>query len=271
MTIVGLARNGFRQTITLKTVTYEQPLNERIRTFLRLESLFVRMEECLAGSTQWDSRHAMSSLIDILTIFSRSDLKSEILKEIERHTSNLAVLEANPKVDQAILKDILYQLDLLNDRMHAIEGQIAQSLRHNEFLNSVRQRSSVPGGSCDFDLPAYHHWLQKPVEERHALLKSWYDEFSSSVQSIRLVLQLLRDSAPPRRGVAEAGFFQSALDTSIPYQLIRVILPVDAEYFAEISAGKHRYTIRFMQQLSYDERPVQTSENIEFMLACCAL
>ena len=255
----------------MKTVCYEQPLNERIRTFLRLESLFVRIEECLAGSSQWDSRHAMSSLIDILTIFSRSDLKSEILKEIERHTSNLTVLESNPRVDQAILKDILYQLDILNDRMHGIDGQIAQSLRQNEFLNSIRQRSSVPGGSCDFDLPAYHHWLEQPVEERHTMLKSWYDEFSSSAQSIRLVLQLLRDSAPPRPVEAEAGFFQSALDTSIPYQLIRVVLPAEAAYFAEISAGKHRYTIRFMQQLSYDERPVQTTENIEFMLACCAL
>jgi cell division protein ZapD len=213
----------------------------------------------------------MDSLIDILTIFTRSDLKSEILKEIERHTSNLTVLEQNPNVDQQILKDILYQLDLLNDRMHAIEGQIAQSLRHNEFLNSIRQRSSVPGGSCDFDLPAYHHWLQKPVEQRHELIQNWYNEFGASVQSIRLVLQLLRDSAPPQRVVAESGFYQSSLDTSIPYQLIRVSLPVEAISYAEISAGKHRYTIRFMQQLSYEERPAQTNDNVEFLLACCAL
>lgn len=255
----------------MKSVTYEQPLNERIRTFLRLESLFERTEECLAGDTQWDSRHAMSGLIDILTIFSRSDLKSEILKEIERHSANLSVLEENPNVDQGILQDILYQLDLLNDRMHAIDGQIAQSLRKNEFLNSIRQRSSVPGGSCDFDIPAYHNWLQQPCAQRHELLRTWLNEFQASSQSIRLVLQLLRDSSPPYSVRAEAGFYQQSLDTSVPYQLIRVTLPVELACFAEISAGKHRYTVRFMQHNSYEERPVQIDDNINFLLACCAL
>jgi len=255
----------------VNSVTYEQPLNERIRTFLRLESLFERTEECLAGDTQWDSRHAMSGLIDILTIFSRSDLKSEILKEIERHAANLSVLEKNPNVDQGILQDILYQLDLLNDRMHSISGQIAQSLRQNEFLNSLRQRSSVPGGSCDFDIPAYHHWLQQPQQQRHDLLSEWLAEFQASSQSIRLILQLLRDSSPPQSAQAEAGFYQQSLDTNIPYQLIRVTVPAELQCFAEISAGKHRYTIRFMQQTSYDERPVQIEDDINFLLACCAL
>jgi len=251
-------------------ITYEQPLNERIRTVLRLEHLFHQVDHTLQGTSPWDSRATLGCLIEVLNIFARSDFKTEIIKELERQTANLSPLEDMPGIDKQKLNQSLDNMDLLLDKLHLHQGQIGQLLRDNEFLGSVRQRSSIPGGTCDFDLPAFHYWLQCDYEQRLADLQTWLAEFTTIRQTIELVLAQIRESASQNEVVADAGFYQQSLDTSVPFQLIRVQLPLEAVYFAEISGGKHRFTIRFME-INMAERPVQTNKAVKFLLACCAL
>ena len=87
---------------------------------------------------------------------------------------------------------------------------------------------------------------------------------------ISLILDITRESSSPINSTAEAGFYQQNIESHQPVQLIRVGLPHDSEYFPEISAGKQRFSIRFM--LSQDEnRPIQSSDDINFQLICCAL
>jgi cell division protein ZapD len=252
-------------------VCYEQPLNERIRTFLRLEFLFKQAAHSLQGKTIWDSRQTLASLLEILNIFSRSDLKTEIMKELERHTANLARLEQTPGVDRRRLVEVLDELDELIDRLHGSNGQVGHQLKQNEFLNSIVQRSAIPGGTCDFDLPAYHYWLQQPADERVAVLSDWMDIFSATRQSIDLILRLTRQSAVPTRELAAAGFFQRALDVNLPCQMVRVYLPKDVPCYAEISGGRHRFTVRFLEQKHPTARPTQTERDIEFDLSCCVI
>ena len=252
-------------------IIYEQPLNERIRTLLRLEHLFRQANYRLTGDTQWDSRAALDALLEIQNVFARNDLRGEVLKELERHASKLTALEKNPNVDSRALQAILDELDLVTDQLHAINGQIGLGLKNNEFLNSVRQRSTIAGGSCAFDLPGYHYWLQLPDKQRKQDLLSWYGEYSSMSEAVGLILRLIRQSTPPGTQQAEQGFYQQSLDTSIPFQLLRIILPHESPYFAEVSAGKHRFTVRFMEMSSMQERPVQTKTDVDFKLACCVL
>ena len=251
-------------------ITYEQPLNERIRTFLRLEFLFKQVKHHLQGRTPWDSRAAMASVLDILNIFTRADLKTEVMKELERQIAAMTRLEQAPNIDHTRLNEILDHMDLLVDRLHAIQGQVGQQLKSNEFLTSIRQRSSISGGTCDFDLPAYHYWLQQPSEARLHELEQWLNEFDAMQSSISMILHLIRESAMPGREVAHSGFFQQSLDTNIPYQLIRVTVDRQVGYYAEISGGKHRFTVRFMEQRA-DDRAVQAEQDIPFDLTCCAL
>ena len=254
----------------MSNITYEQPLNERIRTFLRLEFLFAQAEHSLRGETHWDSRAALASLLDILNLFSRNDLKSEVIKELERQAANLAPLEKLPGVDKQRLNQVLGEMERLIDKLYVTPSQVGQMLRNNEFLCSVKQRSSIPGGTCDFDLPGYHYWLQQPPAKRLADLEAWLGEFATIRDALQLILRQVRESAPPRPVVAPGGFYQQALDTNTPFQLIRAIVPADTPFFAEISGGKHRFTIRFME-LKMMERPVQTDRDVKFHLACCAL
>lgn len=254
----------------MQKISYEQPLNERIRTFLRLEFLFQQTEYTLHGESQWDSRATLNGIIEILNILGRSDLKTEIIMELERQIVNLSRLEDSPGVDRKKLGQILDEMDLVVDRLHATQGQIGLELRQNEFISSIKQRSSIPGGTCEFDLPGYHYWLEQPAETRIKDMQQWWSTFDNLRSSVDLILHLVRDSTTSTDELARAGFFQRSLDMHAPYQLIRVSLPTDSPYFAEISGGKHRFTIRFLE-MTQDERPIQTSEDVNFILTCCAI
>lgn len=85
-------------------VIYEQPLNERIRTLLRLEFLFEQANAHTYRHSTWDSRAAINTLFDIIDVFSRADLKTEIMKELERQAVFLEKLAETPKWIKAGLK-----------------------------------------------------------------------------------------------------------------------------------------------------------------------
>lgn len=254
------------------TAAYEQPLNERVRTLLRLEFLFQQAQHGIEGDTEWHSRQVVASLLDILGVLSaRGDVRAELIKELERIAVTLGRLADSPGVDPQRLRSLLDECRRLADSMKSVRGLPGGELKDNELLNGVMQRAGIPGGTCGFDLPAYQHWLHKPGEERQAQLAAWMQSMDNLRQSTTLVLRMLRESATPRQLTATSGVFQQNLDRGTSYQLVRVLLPADSPYFAEISGSKYFFTIRFMQQPNTRERPTQTNEHVKFLLSCCAI
>lgn len=250
-------------------IVYEQPLNERMRLFLRLDCMFRQAYYSLDKPSVWDGRASMASLLDILSFFSRMDIKSEVAKELERHADTLRRLERMLGIDIVRLNEVLDEVRGILERLYP-KAQFGQSLRQNEFLSAIGKRIVMPGGTCEFDLPAYHQWLQGPAEPRIRDLQEWMEEFAPIPQAIALILALIRESAVPSREVAQAGVFQKSLDPNATWQLVRVSVLAEHRYFAEISGGKHRFTVRFMLPMGA-ERPVQAAEDVEFELACCMM
>lgn len=252
-------------------VLYEHPLNERARTFLRLEYLFNQAAHHVRRSSEWDSRATLTCILEILSIISNSNIKSEVLKELERHASNLKRLEQSPDIDRQQLGSLLEDIDVRVDGLHRINGQIAGELKTSEFLISIRQRSAIPGGTCDFDLPAFHYWLQLPSSQRTDDLFRWLHNFDAIGQSIQLILKLTRGSTNLKPQIAYGGVYQETLDPKMPCQLVRIALPADVPYFAELSGGRHRFTARFLQFSTIEQRARQTEQDIDFELACCVI
>lgn len=253
------------------TIIYEQPLNERIRTFLRIEFLFKRIDRILDDGSMTQHRDALTNLLNILSIFERSDLKQEIIKELERLTATLSALENKPGVDMEVLNGLLEELDQILDELHLKKSTLGQSLRENEFLASIRQRSTIAGGSCDFDLPAYHYWLQHTSsDDQKQQLLAWTEQLTSARSAIDIALKLLRSSTGFNDYSAQSGFYQQSLDNGQSHQLIRIKIPKDANCYPEISGGKHRFTVRFMA-FDIEQRAKQVSDDIEFSLSCCAM
>ena len=252
------------------TIFYEQPLNERMRSFLRLEHLFKQAAYTLRGYSIWDSRSTLTSITSILDILTRNDLKTELLKELERQEKTLSALSDLPGVDKEQLNNILKQIETSQQNILNFEGPLGQNIREHELLNSLRQRSSIIGGTCDFDIPYLHYWLQQPPEYRIEKLEDWLEKLEIISHPISLILDITRESSSPINVTAEKGFYQQNIDSNAPVQLIRVGLNNDSEYFPEISAGKQRFSIRFMLQQD-GKRPIQSSDDINFQLICCAL
>lgn len=253
-----------------KTVYYEQPLNERVRTLLRLELLFQQSDHFLAGHTCWDSRGALSALIDILEVLNRADLKIEYIKEMERQSNTLAQLKSLPGVDEKQLDTILQQLENYSDQLLGISGVLGQELRQNELINNIKQRSAIAGGTCDFDLPMLHYWLERSIENRQYDLKTWQQFLRPVRHANDLLIKLIRESASPQQGTAHNGFFQQSLDSKNQYQMIRIGVNAEDNAFPEISGGRHRFTIRFMEA-SITSRPQQVNKEVNFQLTLSGL
>lgn len=253
----------------MSDIIYEQPLNERMRVLLRLEHLFAQLRYHLAGSTPWDNRKAINGIIDILNLFERADLKTELIKEMDRLTASLNKLREQPHVDDQRLVETLNDLKTSHQAIHAIPGRLGDPLRQEELIAIVKQRITIPGGSCSFDLPVLHHWLSQPEHVRKMQLLQWVAEFKPIDEAVTLLLELIRSSAYQEDASAEKGFYQKAFESNNTCQLVQVKLNATA-VFPEVSGGKQRISIRFLAT-DPSNRPTQAEQDIDFQLACCVI
>ena len=242
-----------------------------MRAFLRLEHLFNQAEDLRARDDPWSSRAALDALIDILALVGRIDLKTELIKELERQLGALQSLQSSPHIDVERLREVVGRIRATLEALRGADGTFGQPLKTNELMNAVRQRNTIPAGTCDFDLPTFRFWLSKPAAHRNGDLQRWLGAFRLVRDAVNLSLSLVRSSASATQETAPGGFFQKTLDTSHPCSLVRVIVSQELPCFTEISAGKHRFTVRFMEQPSAESRPAQSGDDIEFKLACCGL
>ena len=252
-------------------IDFEQPLSERVRTMLRLEFLFTRAHEALTEEGIWSSRTAVECLIDVMLVLGRADLKKELIKELERHATTLDSLARNPNVDPQRLEHVQQKVTQFLSRLKGAEFGFGHALRYNEMFNSIRQRSAIPAGTCDFDLPAYHHWLKSDPKRRRVDLTEWIGHFDLLHEATTLCLNLVRESGVSSAEQALGGMFQRTLETTTPCQMIRVRIPETSMIFPEISAGRHRFTVRFMQQPDPAERATQVQADVDFQLVCCVI
>ena len=139
-------------------ILYEYPFNEGIRTMLRLEHLFDRLGQLIARDAAVDHHFALATLFEILDVSSRADLKSDLLQELEKHKLQFSSYRGNPSISEAALDEVTAKIDHAFNGLNQLQGKAGAALSSNEWLMSIRSRISIPGGTCEFDLPAYYAW-----------------------------------------------------------------------------------------------------------------
>jgi cell division protein ZapD len=250
-------------------ILYEYPLNERIRTLLRLEDLFERLDVFARRESAMDHHVALITLFDILDITARADLKSDLLQELERQRQTLMGFRSAPNVSVDALERILTQIDRAWNDLNNAAGKTGQHLRDNEWLMSIRSRAIIAGGASEFDLPSYYAWQNRPGEERLNDINAWIAPFRPLLDSLSIVLKLLRESGQRSQQAAISGSFQQALGGKT-YQMVQVSVNPSARAIPEISANKYLLWIRFTSQ-DGDLRPKAYEGNVEFELTLCNL
>lgn len=253
-----------------ESIAFEQPLTERVRTFLRLELLFSQHEHHRRDHSEFGVRATLHTMLDTLVVLSRSDLKNDILKELTEQHTHLTRLAARPGIDRERLGDILAEITRAQNGLQQLATQFAGSLlRESDFLNGILNRSGIPGGTCGFDLPHYHFWLSQPYERVRRDLDAWRADIKPFTDAIGLYLRMLRASVEPQAAEARSGMY--IITPPGPCQLIRVLVAQQSGVYPEISAGKHRCTVRFMNARDAAARAHQATSDVGFHIQFCTL
>jgi cell division protein ZapD len=249
-------------------ITYEYPLNEIIRACLRLEQLFHKIDHQLNDKSILGTQQAIHSLIDILQLLERPDLKSKLAKELNHSLTALMRYGELPQIDSQKLEKLIQQLE---EHMHHLiesNGRIGHHLRDIELLNTLRLHLCNPGGGCNFDTPIYHYWLQQSPETHRATIQEWLASFSQIRAAISLLLSIVRQHAKIEEKTAIHGFYQELLDPQSHLRLIRIGIPQQVQAFPEISVGRHFLSARFYEP-DIMKRPSQYTGDVLFSLVYC--
>src|SRR5438045_384032 len=134
------------------------------------------------------------------------------------------------------------------------------------LLMSIKQRTGIPGGACEFDLPSYHYWLHRPAEDRTGQLAAWTGPLYPLRDGSAIILRILRESGRPQSVNAPQGMFQQMLGGKTA-QMLRLRLEPTAACVPEISANKYVLNIRFLSQS--DARTRTADWDVPFELTFC--
>lgn len=250
-------------------ILYEYPFNERIRTYLRLEHLFQRLVTLVDREDRLDHHFALLTLFEIMEVASRSDMKSDVLKDLEKQKQLLNNYRGNPAISETVLDQVVARIEGYFLNLNQLVGKTGQSLTEKDWLMSVRSRIGIPGGTCSFDLPAYHDWQHKPAPARHTDLALWCDAMRPLCSAIGFLLQMLRDSGTPQRVVVTGGQFQQTLPQGRTFQLLRLRLDKELGLVPEISGNRLLISVRMMR-MGEGERLCAVTEDTSFELAMCS-
>ncbi len=258
-------------TPTTGVIVYEYPFNERVRNLLRLEDQLERLEYFLGQEDARAHHAALGVLFEITDAVmrgtGRSDVRSELLHELERQRQALQALREHPHVEPGLLDNMLDRLQRVVDAL-SNQARPADSMRQHEWLASLRSRLVIPGGVCEFDMPSYHAWQQRPAHERLADLNQWCAPLVPLRDALALSLDMLRGNGEAEVVTAAAGMYQQVPNGKL-YQLLQVHLPDDTRVFPEISANKYSISIRFASQEDGQAKPQPVSDDVLFRLVLC--
>lgn len=248
----------------MSDILYEFPLNEKIRTYLRVESLLKRLKHQMGQTDEWALLDYLNALFAVLDIVERGDLKSDLLKDLEKHEKQLVAWSQHPGINNQALQDLLQTVIQMSTKLTS-SNRIGQCLRDDKFLGSIKQRFSIPGGSCCFDLPHLHQWMHQDTQKIISDQSTWLNELDVLSTVIELDLKMIRERGQLTSQIAVSGLYQ---DTVENVELIQISLPIDSDVYPTVSGHKHRFAIRFMENFS-EHGKASCTDSIEFKLATC--
>ncbi len=193
-------------------------------------------------------------MFEILEVAGRADLKSDLLQELEKQKRNLSALRNNPEISEKALDAILGEIENVSSALFALNGKIGQHLRENEWLMGIKQRASIPGGTCEFDLPSYHYWLNQDAVFRRNYINAWLAPMLPISDALGIILRLLRESGKAQHFTAHQGNFQQMQGGRVA-QMLRVSLDSELPCIPEVSANKYVLNIRFVRPIILPRMP----------------
>ena len=247
---------------------YELPLNERLRTFMRIEFLYSRLKYFTSNlDDNWQTRTVIHTLLEIYSILSRTDVRREVLADLDRYIMQMQRFQSAPDADNNMVNDVLEDLDLIKNQVVDIGTDYLLKLREDEFIASLLHRHTLPGGKAEFDMPKYKFFLESDKENVTTQINSWIDIIRPICEGIDKLMWIIRESNEPIATVAVGGQYNHQIERRTQISLVRIITN-DANTYPEISGGRHLIAVRFFNQ-NKDGTYLQFEDNVEFKISLC--
>ena len=251
-------------------ILYEYPFGESVRTTLRLEHLFDRLGVLMWRTDPIDHHFALSCIFEIMDVAARADLKSDLLRDLDRYRQQFMSYRGNPAIEEAALDGVLSRIEQTYHELNQVAGKAGQALLSNDWLMGIRSRISIPGGTCEFDLPSYFAWQHESPQRRQADMQQWAGCLSPFAQAVNLVLSLLRDGGHAHMVAAPCGQYQQTLKDSRSYHLLRLRIDPSLGLVPEISANRLMVSIRLMRADGEGKLKIASDTDASFELTLCA-
>jgi len=252
------------------SLLYEFPLNERMRTLLKLEQQFKRFRDSLICSQACNAHSAITALVEIYRLLEYSAADKILLEEKLKYYQNLERLAQTPSIDTVALHNVLFKLKESIDALQEFNFSKITFMQQ-ELFKSYSNRMPLPGGSMCFDTPLLHYWLKQSTHQHQESCESWISELQAVENGILLLLHLIRQCHFPTKEMAKYGQFTQNLKHSDDIQLIKVEYNNDLAVYPKISADKHRANIQFFDAILEQKIHKTTHQDIPFELTLCSL
>lgn len=243
----------------MNKISYEFPLNEKCRTYLRIDNLFAQMQANLAMADSWQSLAFFKALFDFMELAERCDIRGDLSKDLERLRLKMQGWRERPGVDVAKLDSLCADLQ---QQAYLLPRSVrpGSCFKEDKFLCALRQRFTIPGGLCPFDVPIFPLWLAQPQTKRQAQADAWLAELNLLHTANSLLLDLWREQGSFQPVIAKNAFYQDAADGC---ELLRLTIDAELGCYPTVSGHRSRFAIRFLPLAE------QRLGDTPFELACC--
>lgn len=240
---------------------YEEPVDERIRKFLRLENYFLRLDFHKKVDSTYDSYTALGCIISIYNTLSRVEVKSELIREIELHKVRYQEYIKIDGSDKIKLNSIMEKQDYILNNLHNLKMNYLSDLNSDEFFQFCVKHFDTNTSELDY-------WLTRDHAMRLNQINLWLELIKPLESSVSFCLDILRKSSEINEICATNGFHMIKISNEKKVRMLRVTMQSDNYYFPRISVGPQRATITFMM-LNDSNKFIQLKENVTFVLDLC--
>ncbi len=240
---------------------YEEPVDERIRKFLKLENYFLKINKHKEIDTIFDSYAAMFNLVCIYQNLSRGEIKRELIREIDFHKSRYLEYIKIPDSDKTKLNSIMEKQDVILNTLHNLKANYLSDLHTDELFQFCTKHCDTLSSELDY-------WLTRDHNFRLDQLNLWLELLKPIENSVNFCLDILRKSSETREECANNGMYVFKLESDKKVRLLRITMHSDNYFFPRISVGPQRATISFMT-LNNENKFIQMKDDITFVIDLC--
>ena len=222
-------------------IKYEFPLNERTRKLLRLEQLFHKTQTALLSSNKYNEYNIFERIFELMQTASRTDLKVELIQEVERKVIHIKKLKRSKFNDK-----LLIRLRKIKVSLEKATIQPGFYFGNDKLLQEIKTRRDSPFGITSVDFPEFHYWLQNQTTRfKKDYLNKKLSSFNPIKDAINALLQILRAKEKTLNIEAEEGVYQKKLDPSLKIDLVTIIAKKSLRSYPSISSNKYAISIHF--------------------------